>query len=159
MGHRITNEWLRVNPAKVSAISEMQPSTNIKELRRFMGMANYLARFMPHLTDTVQPLHNLLKNDVPYVCSKSQQTSLDVANVMLAEAAVVAFGQGTGVGERSEWVRTGIGFATRWQASSIRIFSWTPLRSDRERNAERIVWFEQVSPLHVRWRCHCGDWP
>ena len=67
MGHRITKEGLRVDPAKVSAISEMQPPTNINELRRFMGMANYLARFMPHLTDTMQPLHNLLKNDVPYV--------------------------------------------------------------------------------------------
>ena len=44
MGHRITKEGLRVDPAKVSAISEMQPPTNINELRRFMGMANYLAR-------------------------------------------------------------------------------------------------------------------
>ena len=41
MCHRITKEGLRVDPAKVSAISEMQPPTNINELRRFMGMANY----------------------------------------------------------------------------------------------------------------------
>ena len=67
MCHRITKEGLRVDPAKASAISEMQPTTNINELRRFMGMANYVERFMPHLTDTMQPLHNLLKNDVSYV--------------------------------------------------------------------------------------------
>jgi len=83
MGHRITKDGLRVDPAKVSAISEMQPPTNISELRRFMGMANYLARFLPHLTDTMQPLHNLLKNDVPYVWSKTQQTSFDAVKVML----------------------------------------------------------------------------
>ena len=69
----------------------MQPPTNINELRRFMGMANYLARFMPHLTDTMQPLHNLLKNDVPYVWSMTQQTSFDAVKVMLAEAPVLAF--------------------------------------------------------------------
>ena len=91
MGHRITKEGLRVDPAKVSAISEMQPPTNINELRRFMGMANYVVRFMPHLTDTMQPLHNLLKNDVPYVWSKTQQTSFDAVKVMLAEAPVLAF--------------------------------------------------------------------
>ena len=91
MGHRITEEGLRVHPAKVSAISEMQPPTNVNELRRFMGMANYLARFMPHLTDTMQPLHNLLKNDVPYVWSTTQQTSFDAVKVMLAEAPVLAF--------------------------------------------------------------------
>ena len=38
MGHRITKEGLRVDPAEVSSISEMQPPTNISELRRFMGM-------------------------------------------------------------------------------------------------------------------------
>ena len=91
MGHRITKEGLRVDPAKASAISEMQPPTNINELRRFMGMANYLARFMPHLTDTMQPLHNVLNDDVPYVWSKTQQTSFDTVKVMLAEAPVLAF--------------------------------------------------------------------
>ena len=92
MGHRITKEGLRVDPAKVSAIREMQPPTNTNQLRRFMGMANYhLARFMPQLTDTMQPLHNLLKNDVPYVWSKTQQTSFDAVKVTLAEAPVLAF--------------------------------------------------------------------
>ena len=84
MGHRITKEGLRMDPAKVSAISEMQQPTNINESRRFMGMANYLA-------DTMQPLHNLLKNDVPYVWAKKQQTSFDAVKVMLAEAPVLAF--------------------------------------------------------------------
>ena len=46
---------------------------------------------MPHPTDTIQPLHNLLKNDVPYVWSKTQQTSFDAVKVMLAEAPVLAF--------------------------------------------------------------------
>ena len=79
---------LRGLSAKVSAISEMQSPTNINELRRFMGMA----WFMPHLTDTMQPLHNLLKNDVPYVWSKTQQTSFDAVKVMpTAEAPVLAF--------------------------------------------------------------------
>ena len=89
IGHRITKEWLGVDPAKVSAISEIQPLINISESRRFMGMANYLARFLPHLT--MQPLHKLLKNYVPYVWSKTQQTSFNAVKVMLAEAPVLAF--------------------------------------------------------------------
>ena len=67
MGHRITRDGLHVDPAKVTAISELQPPTNLGELHRFMGMANYLVRFMPRLTNTMQPLHNLLKMGVPYV--------------------------------------------------------------------------------------------
>ena len=46
---------------------------------------------MPHLTDTMQPLHNLLKNNVPYMWSKTQQTSFDAVKVVLADAPVLAF--------------------------------------------------------------------
>ena len=95
MGYRITHEGLRVDLVKVSAISEIQPPINISELRRFMGMADCQAQFLPHLTDIKQPLHNLLKNDVPYVWSKTQQTSFDAVKVMLLEATVLRQGTST----------------------------------------------------------------
>ena len=78
---------LCVHPAKLTDISDKQPPTNIGELRRFMGMANYVARFLPHLTDTMQPLQYLLKKDVPYVWSQTMQTSV---KLMLIHALVLA---------------------------------------------------------------------
>ncbi len=35
--------------------------TDIPGLRRILGMVNYLAKFVPNLAATLQPLHNLLK--------------------------------------------------------------------------------------------------
>ena len=91
MGHRITRDGLHVDPAKVTAISKMQPPTNFGELRRFMDMANYFARSMSRLTDTMRPLHNLLKMDMPCLGSHTQKTPFDAVNVMLTQDPVLAF--------------------------------------------------------------------
>ena len=135
----------------------MQPPTNINELRRFMGMANYLARLLPHLTDTMQPLHNLLKNDVPYMWSKTQQNSFDAVKVVLAEAPVLAF-----YNSDKELVLEND--ASEYGLGSVLLQDNKPVAyasrslSSAERHCAQIeVWFEQVLPLHVRPRCHCGD--
>ena len=75
MGPRITKTGLRVDLAKVTTINDLQPPTNIGELRRFVAMANYMARFLPHATTT-----QLTK--VPYVWSQTQQTQFDAVKLM-----------------------------------------------------------------------------
>ena len=69
MGHRITKNGLHSNPDKVKAITEMKAPTNIDELRRFLGMVNYLAKFLPNLCNAMQPLANLNKKDTPWTWS------------------------------------------------------------------------------------------
>ena len=46
---------------------------NLERLRRFLGMVNYLARYVPNLTDMAHPLSNLLKRDIPWQWSSSQE--------------------------------------------------------------------------------------
>ena len=60
LGHLIDARGIRADPQKTSAILEMEPPHNITELRRFMGMANQLGKFSPHLAEISQPLRELL---------------------------------------------------------------------------------------------------
>ena len=64
IGHVATPEGLRVDPAKVRAIKEMTPPTDKAGVSRLLGLAQYLAKFLPHLSDITQPLRELMKNDV-----------------------------------------------------------------------------------------------
>ena len=61
LGHVIDGEGVRPDPAKVMAIQKYPPPTNQTELRRFNGMVNQMAKFIPGLADINAPMRELLK--------------------------------------------------------------------------------------------------
>ena len=62
VGHRLSKKGLSSDPAKVSAINDMPTPTDKQSLQRFLGMVNYLVKFLPELSDTCKPLRDLLQN-------------------------------------------------------------------------------------------------
>ena len=42
---------------------DMTTSKGVPELRQFLGMINYLGRFLPNLSTTLSPISELLKSD------------------------------------------------------------------------------------------------
>ncbi|KAJ8049054.1 hypothetical protein HOLleu_01612 [Holothuria leucospilota] len=90
MGHRLTNKGLRSDTEKVKAITSMQAPSTIKELRRFLEMVNYLAKFLPNLHKTMKPLQDLTKKDVPWVWSNHQKAFSEI-QTMVHNSPVLAF--------------------------------------------------------------------
>ena len=54
---------MKPDPKKVEAIAKMAKPVNKTELQIILGMANYLAKFAPHLNDVTAPIRDLLKKD------------------------------------------------------------------------------------------------
>ena len=50
----------------------MNAPTDINELRRFLGMANQLAKFTPQLSDATTPLRELLSSKNQWLWSDVQ---------------------------------------------------------------------------------------
>ena len=46
-GNLITSKGLQADPSKISALCNMEPPQNKKELETFLGMVNYLSKFLP----------------------------------------------------------------------------------------------------------------
>ncbi|UYV70334.1 K02A2.6-like [Cordylochernes scorpioides] len=65
LGHQIGPDGLKPDEKKIRAIIEMPSPQNVTELKRFLGMINYLSRFIPSLAERAHPLYSLLsqKND------------------------------------------------------------------------------------------------
>ena len=63
MGHMITREGLKPDPAKIEAINKMSKPTDVKSLQRFIGFITYLSRFLPDLSDLLEPLRHLTRSD------------------------------------------------------------------------------------------------
>ena len=51
IGHVATGDGLWVDPAKVKAIRNMPPSTDKAGMQRLLGLAQYLSKFLPNLSD------------------------------------------------------------------------------------------------------------
>ena len=77
--HRIDAEGFHPVDAKVKAIKEAPTPTNPSELKSFLGMLNFYGTFMPDLSSTLEPLHELLRKDICWKWGTEQQEAFDKA--------------------------------------------------------------------------------
>ena len=61
MGHVICQDGLKPDPAKVRGITEMPTPTSKPDVKRILGMVNYLQKFAPNLSGVTAPMRDLLK--------------------------------------------------------------------------------------------------
>jgi len=64
MGHLIGKDGLKTDPEKVKAIHARPEQQNKKELQLFMGMVNYVSKFIKNMSMLNKPLCELLEKDV-----------------------------------------------------------------------------------------------
>ena len=57
--HLLTVDGVKPDPSKVAAIVNRSRPTNVKKPQRFLDFINYLAKFLPHLSEVCQPLRRL----------------------------------------------------------------------------------------------------
>ncbi|KAG2760893.1 hypothetical protein PC116_g23122 [Phytophthora cactorum] len=65
LGCFIGKRGLRADPAKVKAIVEWPVPKNQNDLRKWLGLANYLHKYSANYAEMARPLSNLLKKDAP----------------------------------------------------------------------------------------------
>lgn len=61
LGHVIDSAGLHKAPSKVKAIIDAPSPKNVSQLRSFLGLLTYYAKFMTNLVSRLRPLHELLK--------------------------------------------------------------------------------------------------
>ena len=77
MGHINSSEGIKADPEKVNAIQEMASPTNEREVRRFMGMVNYLSKFSSKLTELSVPLFDVMGQKSTWYWSINQQAAYE----------------------------------------------------------------------------------
>ncbi|KAL6419715.1 hypothetical protein ACFW04_013679 [Cataglyphis niger] len=82
LGHIISDQGVKPDPAKIQAVKEFPTPRNAKNIKQFLGLAGYYRRFIPNFSKTARPLTNLLKKEEPFVWKKEQESAF----VQLREA-------------------------------------------------------------------------
>lgn len=91
MGHVLSAQGLKPDPAKVQAITEMTSPADVQGVQRLLGMINYLARFLPNLADVIEPLRQLTHQDVEWEWTVRHEQALQAIKQLITSAPVLNY--------------------------------------------------------------------
>ena len=89
LGHIINKQGVKADPAKTQAILDMQPPKNVSEARRFIGMTNQLAKFIPCSAELMKPLTALLSSKHSFQWGPSQSEAFDKLKEILTKPSIL----------------------------------------------------------------------
>ena len=81
---------VRADPEKLRAVAEWPTPTSVKELRKFLGLANYLHKYSKNYADLVRPLSSLLKKSTEWQWHDMHRDAFNAIKRSLQEAPVLA---------------------------------------------------------------------
>jgi hypothetical protein len=90
LGCFVGQRGVRVDPEKVRSINEWPTPTNIKDLRKWLGLANYLHKYTKNYAEIVRPLSQLLRKDASWKWSDECRNAFDTVKKSLQEAPILA---------------------------------------------------------------------
>jgi hypothetical protein len=67
IGHKISEKRIKVNKAKIEVIEQLQPPTNVKGIRSFVGHVGFYQIFIHNFSHIARPLTHLLAKDALFV--------------------------------------------------------------------------------------------
>ena len=91
LGHHISGEGIRPSDEKVEAIRNMPEPKNITELKRILGMINFLGRFIPSLSTILRPMTALLEKDKEWLWGEPQKQAFSSVKAALTSTPTLTF--------------------------------------------------------------------
>ncbi|KAL8611232.1 hypothetical protein ACOMHN_013663 [Nucella lapillus] len=91
VGHKFTGDVLKPDTEKTDAIREMPAPKNKAALQRFLGMTNYLNKFIQNYSEKTAVLRELLRNDIIWSWTDAHQQALNRLKDDLMNPPVLKF--------------------------------------------------------------------
>ena len=91
IGHIATADGLSVDPHKVQAIMAMPQPEDVAAVQRLLGLAQYLSKFLPHLSDITKPLRDLTQKDTEWTWGSAQQKATEMLKKAVSSAPVLRY--------------------------------------------------------------------
>ena len=90
-GNIYSADGVQADPAKIEAIVALRPPENKGEVKSFLGMVNYLQKFIPRLSQHTKLLRDLEKKGVHFTWSPDHQQSFEEIKALVKENMLLAY--------------------------------------------------------------------
>ena len=91
LGHVVTEQGLGPDPQKIEAITNLPNPTDATEVQRLQGSVQYLARFLPRLSEIFEPLRRLTHKGTPWQWGHDQEKAMREVKQLLTTAPILSF--------------------------------------------------------------------
>ncbi|MCO5573425.1 hypothetical protein L7F22_027196 [Adiantum nelumboides] len=91
LGHIVSKDGVRMDPAKIKAIQEWPEPVNLHEVCSFLGLCSYSRRFIRFFTEIATPLHDLTCKGVVFWFGERQQQAFKLLKEKLTKETVLVF--------------------------------------------------------------------
>ena len=90
-GHVFGRNGLAADPKEIEALVNAPAPKNISEVKSFLGMAQYVSRFVPHYATITTPLRELTRKDAPWIWEDRHKKSFENLQQALAGAQFMEY--------------------------------------------------------------------
>ena len=90
-GHTFGEKGISPDPTKIEAIVNMEPPQSAAEVRSFLGMTQYVSRFIPQYATIVEPLRRLTKKNVDWSWGQPEERAFQELKKRLTSTHVLAY--------------------------------------------------------------------
>jgi hypothetical protein len=94
-GHTISATGLKPDPRKIEAIRNMDPSTSLPDLQTFLGMVQYLGRYIPNLASVSAVLWDLTKSVNEFQWNPEHQQAANKVKELIASPGSLQYFDGS----------------------------------------------------------------
>lgn len=77
LGHSLSKNSIQPKDSNIASIKNFKAPQNKKDVQSFLGLMNFVARFVPEFSTVTEPLRQLLKKNVAFKWSDAQQKAFD----------------------------------------------------------------------------------
>lgn len=75
LGFKISAKGIHKTDAKIQAVLQMPQPSTVTEVKSFLGLVTFYARFLPNLATLAEPLYALTQKDKPFTWTPAHDTS------------------------------------------------------------------------------------
>lgn len=90
LGHTVSANGLLLLQSNVKAIQETPVPMEIQSIRFFLSMAGFYAKFLCNFSDTVKPLHELLRGEKEFVWTAAVDASFGKVKALISSCSALA---------------------------------------------------------------------